>query len=849
MAAGEGTARRATDLGTDALHLFGLAGFAVAQPLFDTISRAPEFFFVGRYHWAVVVLAALLPSLVLPSLLIGIELLAAVCGGWLRRIVHAAFVALLAAVAALPPLNRTVPLPAPGLLSLAAVLAVALTAVYLRSGMARRFLTVLSPLALAFPILFLFDSPLREAPVSAGAVTAPERRMPEAGPIVMVVFDEFPTTALVDHDWRIDASRYPHFAALAAKGTWFRNATTVASITPPAVGAMLTGIYPDPRAPGLAAQRRGNLFTLLGGLYDLRVSESYVRFCPDALCAPPEESKLHTRVATLARDLSILFLHLIAPQEARGVLPDLSQPFLLLRNLPIERASVREGLELLARQKELNEAQLAYRAEEFSRFVNRIDSPRALYYHHALLPHAPYVYLPNGSICTPGLFAQPTVWPTDPWVVVEAYQRFLLQVQYVDRLIGDLIGHLEQTGLYDSALLIVTADHGVSHRTGDQRRAVTKTNFCDIMAVPLFVKAPHQREGRTVDRNVEIIDVLPTIADALDVSIPWPVDGRSALDATSTERPEKTLTGPNWPGERPLIDAEGRARFPPSVVETCREGDGRRFSGGWEVADPFRPGPHGSLVGRRLTDTEVGGAPRHRVSIARAGLYEHVDPAGEFVPCSVAGRASIATATAPLELAVAVNGTIRGVTQTSTSVSGWAPFAMTVPPDAFVPGKNAVQVLVMEKADGGVRLTPTLGGSGTTYVMEDASDGSWLRVRSETPSSIPVRPGEVAGEVERLAGGGRDQDRFKGWAADARDLDVVEAIVVFVDGTFYQAEAPGLPRPDVEKRYGRPALLNSGFEFKLPVSRNATADRGPAIRVFAISKRAVASELLFRSDS
>jgi len=239
------------------------------------------------------------------------------------------------------------------------------------------------------------------------------------------------------------------------------------------------------------------------------------------------------------------------------------------------------------------------------------------------------------------------------------------------------------------------------------------------------------------------------------------------------------------------------------------------------------------------------------VSIARAGLYEHVDPVGEFVPCSVAGRARIATDTAPLELAVAVNGTIRGVTQTSASVSGWAPFAMTVPPDAFVPGQNAVQVLVMEKADGGVRLTPTLGGSGTTYVLEeleDASDGPWLRVRSETPSSIPVRPGEVAGEVERLAGGGRAQDRFKGWAADARDLDVVEAIVVFVDGTFYQAEAPGLPRPDVEKRYGRSALLNSGFEFKLPVSRNATADRGPMVRVFAISKRAVASELPFRSD-
>ena len=50
------------------------------------------------------------------------------------------------------------------------------------------------------------------------------------------------------------------------------------------------------------------------------------------------------------------------------------------------------------------------------------------------------------------------------------------------------------------------------------------------MPVPLFIKLPHQNAGIMTDRNVETIDVFPTIADVLQMTPEVAVDGCSLLD-------------------------------------------------------------------------------------------------------------------------------------------------------------------------------------------------------------------------------------------------------------------------------------------------------------------------------
>ena len=51
-------------------------------------------------------------------------------------------------------------------------------------------------------------------------------------------------------------------------------------------------------------------------------------------------------------------------------------------------------------------------------------------------------------------------------------------------------------------------------------------NAAEILSVPLLVKLPEQRFGSVSDRNVETVDVLPTVLDVLDDVAPlaWAED-------------------------------------------------------------------------------------------------------------------------------------------------------------------------------------------------------------------------------------------------------------------------------------------------------------------------------------
>ena len=51
------------------------------------------------------------------------------------------------------------------------------------------------------------------------------------------------------------------------------------------------------------------------------------------------------------------------------------------------------------------------------------------------------------------------------------------------------------------------------------RRLVTESNVEEIAPVPMFVKAPGQTEGEVDESLMRTLDVVPTIADLLDVRV------------------------------------------------------------------------------------------------------------------------------------------------------------------------------------------------------------------------------------------------------------------------------------------------------------------------------------------
>jgi hypothetical protein len=297
--------------------------------------------------------------------------------------------------------------------------------------------------------------------------------------VILLVLDELPGDSLLDKHGRIDPVRYPNFAALAGDATWFENAYSVYDSTTKAVPLIVDGKRP---VKGSAADRRSHprsLFDMLGRRgYRIVSSEEATALCPPRWC-----------------------------------------PGARVRRPPIIP--------------HLNHG----RPERFARFVRSIRPSRTptFWMKHVLLPHGPYLYLPSGASArrkprdlVPGMNS--TAGFHDAFLTRHNEQRYLLQLGYVDRLLGNLRRRLQSTGMYDDAMVVVTADHGFAWQVGvATRRRVSARTVAELPPVPLIVKRPGQRNARVADAYVRTLDIAPTIADVLGFDLGYRADGRSAF--------------------------------------------------------------------------------------------------------------------------------------------------------------------------------------------------------------------------------------------------------------------------------------------------------------------------------
>ena len=598
------------------LHLVVLCSFAVAQPVFDLLGRNGEFFGArGSTRWEVVLFALSL-VLVPPAALLAVE---AAVRRRARGAVHAVFVAGLVGLLLLQGI-RAAGAPGWALAVAAGALGAGAAALYVRAPAARLIVTALTPAPVLFLGLFLLHSDASRLTLSGTPSAYAAEARPRA-PVVMVVFDELPVNSLLDARGGVDPVRFPHFAALQRGSNWFANESVVSEGTLQGVPALLTGLYPHAGELPVYHDHPRNLFTLLGSDAELHVFETGTHLCPRKLCHTSGGS-LGSRLGSLYADASVVYLHELLPDDlARGI-PSVSDDWQDFWQNGSGRADP---------------------ARRFGRFLPTVRPARrpVLWYLHFLLPHSPWRFLPSGRRYeirpSPGWSAA-EVWNGNQAAVDQYWQRHLLQLGFADRLLGRLVARLRATGLYDRSLLVVTADEGLSFRAGEKRRPASAANLQDIAYVPLFVKLPHQRQGRVVRTATQSVDVLPTIAAALRVRVPWRIDGQNLL---APARGERFVVVAKDQGKRFVVLS--------AKLERLRDEALRRqltlFGSGRPLSTLFAVGPDRGLLGhpfeggRPVTDLDpidrsgalvqvsgrVAGPARSVVVVAR-GRVVAVDP-------------------------------------------------------------------------------------------------------------------------------------------------------------------------------------------------------------------------------
>ena len=237
--------------------------------------------------------------------------------------------------------------------------------------------------------------------------------------------------------------------------------------------------------------------------------------------------------------------------------------------------------------------------------------------------------------------------------------------------------------------MVVVADHGITiHPETEHQRVITPETIGSVAAVPLFVKYPEETTdaplpGAIDDLRAETADLLPTIAEIVDVNVPWRVDGVSLLDSEArAARRSSVMLGSKGSVDIPVDDR--------SVREVAAEKESW-FPGG----DPYALVPEG--WGALMGFGPVAGSDDEEISISVdqapeiAAFVPGADPIPSYISGTLEGPVDIEDI-----LAVVVNDTVVAVTRPYEVEGSKARWEAMIPPSLLDAGGAAVGVWLVE---------------------------------------------------------------------------------------------------------------------------------------------------------
>lgn len=332
-----------------------------------------------------------------------------------------------------------------------------------------------------------------------------------------IVLDELSLSQLLEDPNSINIQRFPGFYELSKVTNFYVNTTSNAGYTESSIPSMLTGKLPDDfNNPKINFYYPQNLINLLSSEYDISADESVTSFCLNIGCKSKTSFEVSNRYREfLTSDLKILFKVSILPYKyTASKYPKVRTSWGNYEDQEEDRNFQKKYLEV-------------NRLQSLVEFINReVDEEKYKFnFIHVLFPHNPYEYLPDGRKLEYGKAL--TMVPDAQDMKLHnknLNQAYLLQLKYLDKLMGQLASKIKSE-LKDE-IVIVTSDHGVSFQSNPSWRADSledvknnEATFASVIRVPLFIHLPNNLDGQKKFKNVQLIDLYPTILEELDISV------------------------------------------------------------------------------------------------------------------------------------------------------------------------------------------------------------------------------------------------------------------------------------------------------------------------------------------
>ena len=340
----------------------------------------------------------------------------------------------------------------------------------------------------------------------AGRFLAPPELETPRPEILILLVDALRADRLGVYGYHRDTS--PHIDALARDGWTFTQATAPASWTKPSIASLFTSLYPHQHGIGSGSWSR------IGTRGEIRV---------DALDA---------QLLTLAEILANGGYRTIAVGHNHHLTEQLG----FAQGFDTYIWGLKDD-ETFTSAPEMHRRFLGWldrHAHGFFAYLHYIDV------HWPYLPPPPFAgrfsgpapdvnYNEHDFIDTAQAAARRGDLDLDRDVLAHMSDSYDEQIQFVDAEIGKLVAELKSRGIYDSSLIIFTADHGEEFLEHGQLAHATSL-YDVLLRVPLIIKFPcpgPHCATRTIGEQVDLIDLLPTLVAQAGLDRPEGIEGRN----------------------------------------------------------------------------------------------------------------------------------------------------------------------------------------------------------------------------------------------------------------------------------------------------------------------------------
>jgi arylsulfatase A-like enzyme/Tfp pilus assembly protein PilF len=170
--------------------------------------------------------------------------------------------------------------------------------------------------------------------------------------------------------------------------------------------------------------------------------------------------------------------------------------------------------------------------------------------------------------------------PHDPYTPPEPYatryqaEPYDGEIAYTDSIVGKLLDELRARNLFDGSIIAVMADHGEAFgEHGETHHGIFL--YDETIHIPLLFKLSHQRRAAKVEARAGLVDVAPSLLQALHLPVPAAMQGQSLLTLMTSDKP-----------------VQSRGKAPSSTRAIYSESGYGHLSFGWSMLRAWRTGKY-----------------------------------------------------------------------------------------------------------------------------------------------------------------------------------------------------------------------------------------------------------------